>query len=106
METFAVREIDSSEPQTSLEFLGSMTIHFSEDIHRLVLPYTTPSRDLTIDMATVTDVDTCGVQAMIALEKQLTKANHTVRYVNVDTSIVTKMKLLGATDHLSSLASD
>ena len=63
-------EITTSPALTQVKISGGCTIFDAADLRQQLLPLVTASTPVVVDLAEITEIDTAGLQVLLALQKQ------------------------------------
>lgn len=79
---------------------GEFTIFNALPIRDQLLAALTEAQDLEVDLSQVSEIDSTGLQLMVAALKEAAAAQKTVRFVNHSTAVAELFKLIDPVPHL------
>jgi anti-anti-sigma factor len=87
-------------PAQAVELSGSLTIGEASRLHRAFLDLAAGQKDLTIGMRGVTEVDSAGLQLLLALSRALEDHGQTLRLNGLTSAVEETLRESGASRHM------
>lgn len=78
-----------------LSLQGELTIYTAAAVKKQLVPPLTQGRDLTIDLASVTEIDTAGLQLLILAKKETIANGVKLQLRNVSAPVTELLALAG-----------
>jgi anti-anti-sigma factor len=80
--------------RSTLAIEGAMTIHRARELRRLLEDALTPSGGIDVDLSRVSEIDSAGVQLIVAARKQAFADGKDMRIVAHSAAVVEVLELL------------
>ncbi|AKJ27670.1 STAS domain-containing protein [Caldimonas brevitalea] len=87
----------SAEPVVSLRLEGELTIYRAVELKQALFDLLKRATHVELDLSGVTEIDTCGVQLLIALKQQAVALHRELRLVGHTPCVVEAFGLLDLT---------
>lgn len=87
-----------------IRLAGDLTIYHAALLQRRLLDALSAGRDVEVQLGEVGDIDSAGVQLLLALHREVTSLGRSCRLVGAPAGIVATLGLLGLSDQLDTAA--
>jgi anti-anti-sigma factor len=90
----------------SLRLSGELTIYHAADLKQALLPFAADAGALALDLSGVTDIDSAGIQVLLAARRTLAARGATVRLTACSAAAQALFSLYGMADAFGAVAMD
>ncbi len=88
-------EVEQKDNNCQIKIDGELTIYVANEFKQTLSPYLESFEKLELDLASVTEIDSAGLQFLMALKKLASKSQHReVRFTNHSQAVVDVFELL------------
>ncbi len=91
---------------TSLRLSGELTIYHAADLQQALLPLAAPGGDWALDLSGVTDIDSAGIQILLAARRTLAAHGAAIRLAACGPAAQAVFSLYGLADAFGAAATD
>lgn len=89
----------SSEAECEVVVPADMTIYEAEEIKGLFSNALKEEKNISVNLANVAEIDSAGIQLMVALKKEAKESNKTVHYTSHSKAVINLFDLFDISSH-------
>lgn len=88
-------EVTQNDDSIHVRLLGEMTIFQADELFSLLKPLVNNNKDLTLDTAAVSEMDSSVVQVLLVLRESLKASNKQLALINHSDAVLDIMAVMG-----------